>query len=769
MSHDKRTSRLFGSRISSIFSSNDNHHHLKTSDQNLSQKSSTFTKTSIPDQESESSRTSAHQSPFNTPSPNNYSQSSSFNVFGNQQDHHVTRELHDHKQVSEPTKQVFGLPKSQIPNLSIKEDEIFPQSNTYISRENLTRKPPTTHQRPKSSERSLLQTANTEPTLTNQLSDVMGSLEQEIAHMIDQYDTDPKVLVQSHGSNYPADNRSLLEIANIPNYHEPNKGCDDFVGHQNHVVSGMDTSVPGFGGIDHLHKTTCQGITEPLTTNFQEQHTRARGVSKSQGSIDNMNKLYNNDISGSSFYISQQVSSSTHLKSPDDTNESDMIQTPTSNDSSIKELNMGFKSLSPENYPLHKNERSEECQFSEKLKWENAHNPEHREIMEQRSMMDQSKDFQSQDSDKEISYYSARRDTSNDFNDRNSLSTSENPYPVGEFIRTPNHQISYELESNNDTRSGHLGNWDKVTDSVGQDVLIALDERNRRRSLIGVGSPSKTGSLAELVSTPKQTTTHTRMSSMSSVYSAGSNRHVSLATLKMAFVLRPGEGEKSNYVDTIRKSAGTSFNEAGPGKWKLPTGIMPVDKREFLQQSSKKFNRGVSSTGYRTKKSSGVELKHGHLQPRLLAAEVDEGDNTNRFGALGRSSTLQNKSLTPATSKSSTPSTGLNGVSRASSLERANTLASISTTGDLQSSLIKVSSSRRGSTISSAESVGSINNDQNVDIYYQHQGFKIENDDDSSENEDYTPNYAGPIIQNSDDSEEEKPRLFLANPDSDST
>ncbi|KAM9925206.1 hypothetical protein OXX80_010971, partial [Metschnikowia pulcherrima] len=215
-----------------------------------------------------------------------------------------------------------------------------------------------------------------------------------------------------------------------------------------------------------------------------------------------------------------------------------------------------------------------------------------------------------------------------------------------------------------------------------------------------------------------------------------------------------------------RKSAGTSYNDMGPGKWKLPIGIMPVDKRDVLQQSTKPFNRGVSNTGYRSKKSSGVELKHGHLQPRLLAAEVDEGDSTNRFGALGRSSTLQNKSLTPVTSKSSLPSGVLNGLSRANSLERANTLASVSTTGDLQSSASKFSNSRRGSTLSFTESIGSIEIDGTVDIYYQHPGFKHESERPSSDEEDRSQKG---IFQDSEDSEDDKPGLYLANPDSDSS
>lgn len=276
---------------------------------------------------------------------------------------------------------------------------------------------------------------------------------------------------------------------------------------------------------------------------------------------------------------------------------------------------------------------------------------------------------------------------------------------------------------------------------------------------LGVGS-SFSQSLVGL----QKKSAHTRMLSFSSIYSGTSNRHVNLATLKRSFSLRPGEGDRSSYVDTIRKNAGTAYNDAGSGKWKLPTGIMPVDNRNILQQANKRFNRN-SNGGARAMKSSGVELKHGHLQRRLLAAEVDDGDNTNRFGALGRSSTLQNKSLTPETSKSSTPSAGLSGVSRTNSLERADTIASMSTAGDIQSLRSRLTKSRRGSTASIAELIGSINDSRRVDIYYQHPSYKFDDRGDGLDTDEFT--HGDEVTNGSEyEDDDEKPRLFLANPDS---
>lgn len=261
---------------------------------------------------------------------------------------------------------------------------------------------------------------------------------------------------------------------------------------------------------------------------------------------------------------------------------------------------------------------------------------------------------------------------------------------------------------------------------------------------------------------------HARVLLTSSITSSNSGRHVNLATLKRAFSLRPGEGERSTYVQTIRRNAGTSYNDVGPGKWKLPTGILPIDKKSLYLQSSNKYNRGAG--GGRSKKTSGVELKHGHLQPRLLAAEVDDTDDSNKFGSLGRSSTTNTKVISPVTSKSSTVSI-LGAVSRQSSLHRTNTLASASTNNDTQSFGTRDSSSKLPPTeseVSSLGSDGSISEYKFGDGYYQHPGYKYGDDEDFD-----TDNISPPTDESTSnhdyeddiDEDKDKPRLFLANPD----
>lgn len=268
---------------------------------------------------------------------------------------------------------------------------------------------------------------------------------------------------------------------------------------------------------------------------------------------------------------------------------------------------------------------------------------------------------------------------------------------------------------------------------------------------------------------------HARVLLTSSITSSGSNRHVNLATLKRSFSLRPGEGERSNYVQSIRRNAGTAYNDAGPVKWKLPTGILPIDKKSLYLQTSNKFNRGGS--GPRSKKTSGVELKHGHLQARLLASEVDDTEDSNKFGSLGRSSTNTTtataKVITPVTSKSSATSTAFV-VSRQNSLNRSNTLASGST--DAQSVGTRGSSSKLStmdSEVLSLNSDGSVAEYQFGDGYYQHPGYKFDDDEDI-DTERFSPITDEGSVDRTyddeleDDDEEEKPRLFLANPDSSS-
>lgn len=251
---------------------------------------------------------------------------------------------------------------------------------------------------------------------------------------------------------------------------------------------------------------------------------------------------------------------------------------------------------------------------------------------------------------------------------------------------------------------------------------------------------------------------HAQSTSMSSIFSAGSNRHVNLATIKRSFSLRPGEGERSNYVQTIRRSAGTAYNESGPEKWKIPTGILPVDKNSLFLLLNGRFNRLAGNVN-RAKKASGVELKHGHLKPRLLAAEVDEVEDSNKFGTLGRSSTFQTRLITPVTLKSSTPSANL-AMSRHSSLGHISTNALGSTAED--SLQTKESPSSRRESVSSSESVGSIT-DYRMG-YYQHVGYKY--DEEENETDQFSPTDAATMSHNEYDGEDDdKPRLVLANPD----
>lgn len=254
---------------------------------------------------------------------------------------------------------------------------------------------------------------------------------------------------------------------------------------------------------------------------------------------------------------------------------------------------------------------------------------------------------------------------------------------------------------------------------------------------------------------------HTRMLLTSSITSSGSNRHVNLATLKRSFSLRPGEGEVSSYVQLIRKNAGTAFNETGPGKWKLPTGIQPVDRKNKYLSQSTRFNRIAA---HRPKKTSGVELKHGHLQPRLLAAEVDEVGDLNKYGTLGRSLTFQNRAFTPQTP---TPSAAVSAVSRLNSIGRTSTITSRLTANDLESRRTKAStaSSRRASIVSSAGSEGSISEYKVVDGYYQHPSYKF------GELEEFDTDAFSPATNDATEVyelDDDKPRLVLANPDSSS-
>lgn len=292
-----------------------------------------------------------------------------------------------------------------------------------------------------------------------------------------------------------------------------------------------------------------------------------------------------------------------------------------------------------------------------------------------------------------------------------------------------------------------------------------------------------TFSKALVTSTPTNTF-HRKSLSMSSVFSTNSNRHITLAALKKSISLRPGEGERSNYVQTVRRNAGTSYNDLGPETWKLPVGILPVDKRQ-LTPSNDRYNR---LRGNRKNQSSGVGLKHGHLAPRLLATEVDESEGLNKFGSLGRSSTFQRhegKQITPVSlSRLALPSTTL---SRGNSLRHNSNAPSRtgSFAGSVLSSILPSTTSStpvrdsgshvdsqshlsRHTLTSSRHSVGSISEGRLTEGYYQHPGYRY--DEEMEETDRFSPSTDGTMHQDFEEEDEvQKPRLVLANPDSESS
>lgn len=120
---------------------------------------------------------------------------------------------------------------------------------------------------------------------------------------------------------------------------------------------------------------------------------------------------------------------------------------------------------------------------------------------------------------------------------------------------------------------------------------------------------------------------HRQLLLISLLFSSSSYRPVNLATIKKNINLRPGEGERLNYVNRVRRTHGTAYNETEPGKWKLPIGIMPVDKSALAKNANGKYMRLAGpQANLRKAKTLGVELKHGHLKQKLLAGEIDERD-----------------------------------------------------------------------------------------------------------------------------------------------
>lgn len=298
---------------------------------------------------------------------------------------------------------------------------------------------------------------------------------------------------------------------------------------------------------------------------------------------------------------------------------------------------------------------------------------------------------------------------------------------------------------------------------------------------------------------------HRNSSSISSLFSSSSSKNVNLATLKKTLNLQPGEGERSNYVLTIRRNVGTAYNDSGPGKWKLPTGIQPIDRNASTYLSSN--GRFMRLTGnhaqQRSKKVSGVELKHGHLAPRLLAAEVNDFDDLGGRPKMSSTSNLNSPKGNVSSNNNSSNLNGSNefkssnssilggntstGISRENSLARTATMGSVATGTDSQSILTGRESStsthfsKRTSSISTSSS-GSLS-DSNVEIggYYQHPGYRYDDENGDNEenasdsNDESKLDSASQLNKNNTlheltnnnhfDEDEDKPKLTLANPD----
>ncbi|OBA23952.1 hypothetical protein METBIDRAFT_115410 [Metschnikowia bicuspidata var. bicuspidata NRRL YB-4993] len=783
MSQERR--RLFGSKISSIFSSSDTHHHSKGSEQSLSHTLPLGTKVVGTVSDSSDWKSIHHPQPTGTLTPEKDVRSQIVDASRSSRD--KTTDNRNPPQVRRTNSSSYiqssdGGTSSSQNHIKQTDHDLSEVWANKSPRAKLIRKPPPSNSQYQiPSKKSGASNLEAESKSTHQLNDVINTIEKEIIRMR----AEPDELSNGSHSSHPklsavqsSDKTRPLKISNSSKGHNtyfsvPEVAAVDLVNSQD-VNEGIliSSDVASFALYDQLGKnqphnqkvgSTPHEISKRRDVNYQlyanmqfqfsspsvvqeddRQSTRATNTVAMKRGLDDPNKYFSQTIlSPESAYSSTE-------------------------DVRYKDLSPG---ISSSNQSLYSKERRNSDQSLRRSFRSIKIDRNLNDAIDSSTLTKHSKNG-----------FEPKFENSGQYDDRicdfhggakNSRTTAADisPHPSKNFVVNSDQRFTSDLDSSNGAGSEFAGDWDDV---VGQSNQKAFEDSShifKDQTSQNLCLHSKTGSLTEnmnqLVLQAHHMRTHTRMLSVSSVNSAGFNRHVSLATLKMTFSLRPGEGEKSSYVDAIRRNAGTSFNEAGPGKWKLPTGILPVNKRELLQQNSKKFNSTASGTGYKSKKSSGVELKHGHLQPRLLAAEVDDGDSNNRFGALGRSSTLQNKALTPITSKSSLPPSGLGGISRGNSLERADTFTSTSTANDLQSSLSKISSTRRGSDLSSADSIGSITNDRDMDIYYQHQGFKLEDDEDFLENEDLSCGVEDQMTQNNYTSDDEKPRLFLANPDSD--
>lgn len=267
---------------------------------------------------------------------------------------------------------------------------------------------------------------------------------------------------------------------------------------------------------------------------------------------------------------------------------------------------------------------------------------------------------------------------------------------------------------------------------------------------------------------------HRKSSSVSSIWSGTSYRSVHMSKLKKSLELAPGEGERSNYVLSIRRNAGTAYNETPPGKWKLPIGILPVDNR-IGNTANGRYLRLAGGVGQaKNKKTSGVELKHGHLQPRLLAAEVDDVDDEAPVGVqpLGRSGTdltvSTGKSL-PSELKSSESSITV-GSTPSGSLLRNGSYGKTPNedSQSMNDSSSTVPSSGRANSISSSSSESVADFNVGIGGYYQHPGY-LHNDDDEETSTELESDFMVDREKqkpNDFNDYDARPRLVLANPDS---
>ncbi|KAK6205023.1 uncharacterized protein RJT21DRAFT_117496, partial [Scheffersomyces amazonensis] len=221
---------------------------------------------------------------------------------------------------------------------------------------------------------------------------------------------------------------------------------------------------------------------------------------------------------------------------------------------------------------------------------------------------------------------------------------------------------------------------------------------------------------------------HRHSSSVSSILSTTSVGNVNLATLKKQLNLKPGEGERSNYVSMIRKTAGTAFNETGPGKWKLPVGIMPVDKSNYLYS-----NRYMRRDGF-TKNKKGVELRHGKLERPLLADEIDNTMDISNGVDPVRSS-----------------------LSKSGSIKLSDSSVVVSSNASVDYGLQRISTDN---SIDQSSSGSPGNTSDNGFGFYQHKGYR-----DDEETDDDNSTEVDPVEYGFGVDSEDRPRLTVANPD----